>query len=351
MENRNNERGLQDMEKTVSGAITKAFITMEAIFVKNPDSPIAREKSSSRKYTELVLMLHEILQKRLAGEPPDDVRKLPFTKLFALAEMILYSVAKTPEMLLEVAKPAYAGDALVCHSLNVAFLSCKVGLQMALPLRECTELGVAAMLHDIGMTKIDAACYSHSRELSKEDQKTIEMHPQAGYAFFENLRNDFPWLLSVILEEHKRENDRGYGAVLEGELHTFSRIVGMCDSFEALTHERPFRKPFQPSDAMKAIIADKELLYSKVILRSVIESIGIYPVGSLVKLNNNKIGQVLETVPGSPLRPIVCVVDESGKERTPERIDLSRDTTVYVSGLVYSDDYARPQNGTASGGR
>lgn len=339
------------MEKTTPGAITTAFITMEAIFVKNPESPIAREKSASRKYAELVFMLHEILQNRLAGEPPDDVRNLPFTKLFALSEMIVYSVARTPEMLLEVAKPAYTGDALVCHSINVAFLSCKVGLQMALPLRECTELGVAALLHDIGMTKIDATCYSHGRELSKENQKTIEMHPQAGYAFFKNLRNDFPWLLSVILEEHKRENDRGYGTVLEGELHTFSRIVGMCDSFEALTHERPFRKPFQPSDAMKAIIADKELLYSKVILRAVIESIGIYPVGSLVKLNNNKIGQVLETVPGSPLRPIVSVVDESGGERTAERIDLSKDTTIYVSGLVYSDDYARPQNGTASGGR
>jgi HD-GYP domain-containing protein (c-di-GMP phosphodiesterase class II) len=304
MENQNNGREFRTMEKQPSGAMTTAFITMEAIFVKNPDSPIARDKSSSRKYAGLVLMLHEILQNRLAGEPPDDIRRLPFTNLFTLSEMILYSVARTPEMLLEVAKPAYAGDALVCHSLNVAFLSCKVGFQMALSLRECTELGVAALLHDIGMTKIDAACYSHDRELSKEDQKSIEMHPQAGYAFFENLRNDFPWLLSVILEEHKREHDRGYGAVLEGELHTFSRIVGICDSFEALTHVRPFRKPFQPSDAIKSIIADKELLYSKVILRAVIESIGIYPVGCLVKLNNNKIGQVMETVPGSPLRPI-----------------------------------------------
>lgn len=349
MENRNNDRESRDMEKTAPGVKTTAFITMEAVFVKNPDSPIARDKSSSRKYAELVRMLHEILQNRLTGEPPDDVRKLPFTKLFTLSEMILYSVARTPEMLLEVAKSAYAGDALVCHSVNVAFLSCKVGLQMALSLRECTELGVAAMLHDIGMTKIDAACYSHGRELSKDERKTIAMHPQAGYAFFENLRNDFPWLLSVILEEHKRENGRGYGAVLEGELHTFSRIVGICDSFEALTHERPFRKPFQPSDAMKAIIADKELLYSKAILRAVIEAIGIYPVGSLVKLNNNKTGQVLETVPGSPLRPVVSVLDESGEKRLPERIDLSKDTTIYVSGLVYSDDYARPQSGTASG--
>ena len=349
MENRNNDRTLA-MEKFASAAMAKAFITMEAIFVKNPDSPIARDKSPSRKYAELVFLLHDILQNRLAGDPPGDVRKLPFTRLFVLAEMILYSVVKTPELLLEVAKPAYAGDTLICHSLNVAFLSCKVGLQNALSLRECTELGVAAMLHDIGMTKIDASCYEHDRELSKEEQKTIEAHPRAGYAFFENLRNDFPWLLRVILEEHKRENDRGYGAALDGELHTFSRIVGMCDSFEALTHERPFRKPFHPSDAMKAIIADKEVLYSKAILRAAIESIGLYPVGSLVKLNNNRVGQVVETVPGSPLRPVVTLVNENGEERAPARIDLSRDSTVYVSSIVYTDDYAQPQKGTASGG-
>jgi hypothetical protein len=338
------------MEKTSRPAMESAIITMESIYVKNPSSPIAREKSPQCKYGELILMLHEILHNRFSGEPPDDVRNLPFTNLFALSEMIIYSLLKTPAMMLEVAKPMYGGDMLVCHSLNVAFLSCKVGQQLGMPLRECTELGVAAMLHDIGMTKIDTAFYTHGRDLSKEEQKKIETHPRAGYAFFENLRSDFPWLLSVILEEHKRENNRGYGEIVNGELHQFSRIVGMCDSFEALTHERPFRKPFHPSDAMKTIIADKEILFSKAILRAVIESIGIYPVGSLIKLNNNKIAQVIETIPGSPLRPIVNAWNENDQEKAAQEIDLSKDTTIYVLSLVYTREYAQPEKGGRAGG-
>ncbi|MBN1127983.1 MAG: HD domain-containing protein [Chitinispirillaceae bacterium] len=335
------------MAKPLSREMEAALITMEAIYVKNVQAPIARDKSPSCQYGELIGQLHEILRDRLAGEPRGDVRELPFTRLFSMAEMLIYAVAKTPQLLIEAARPAYRGDPLVCHSLNVAFLACTIGVRMRLPVRECTELGVAGLLHDIGMTKIDVRAYTHDRELSEEEQELVKTHPLAGYAFFESLRSDFPWLLSVILEEHKRENGRGYGQSLEGELHTFSRIVGICDSFEALTHERSFRKPFHPADAMKTIIAEKEHLYSKTVLREVIEAIGVYPVGSLVKLNNNKIGLVVETVPGFPLRPIVNAWDENEEEPVPVRIDLSTDATIFVSRVQYTDEYIR----TDAGGR
>jgi HD-GYP domain-containing protein (c-di-GMP phosphodiesterase class II) len=333
------------MAKSLPNEMESALITMEAIYARNAQSPIARDKLPTCQYDELVGMLHDILQNRLAGDPPGDARALPFTLLFSMAEMVLYTVVKTPHLLIEAARTAYRGDPLVCHSLNVAFFACVIGTRMRLSVRECTELGVAALLHDIGMTKIDPRAYSHGRELSKQEQEVVETHPQAGYAFFENLRSDFPWLLSVILEEHRRENGRGYGESAGGELHTFSRIVGISDSFEALTHERPFRKPFHPTDAMKAIIAEKEHLYSKAVLRNVIEAIGVYPVGSLVKLNNNKLGLVIETVPGSPLRPIVNAWDENEENPVPTRIDLSTDTTIFVSGAFYTDEYLRPDPG------
>ncbi|MBN2038041.1 MAG: HD domain-containing protein [Chitinispirillaceae bacterium] len=339
------------MDKERKQELDAAMITIEAIYVKSDHSPIARNKPYSRSYAELTDMLHDVLERRLVGEPPDDVRQLPFTKLFSMAEMVLYSIRKTPDMLLEVARPSYNGDPLVCHSLNTAFLSCAVGCQIDLSVKEITELGVAALLHDIGMTKIDPAYYAHGRSLSKAEQKKVEMHPMAGYTFFENLRSDFPWLLSVILEEHKRENDQGYGETLGGELHTFSRIVGICDSFEALTHQRPFRKPFHPSDAMKAIIADKEVLYSKPILRAFIEALGIYPVGSMVKLNNNMTGRVLRTIPGAPLRPVVSTIEENEPDIEPLVIDLSKDTNIYIVSIVYADEYARPEGKDVHGER
>ena len=331
------------MDKAKVKELQSALMVMESIYSKNPQSPAARSKPPARQYAELAEMLQAILQNRFAGAPPEDVRALPFTTLFSMAEMVVLLLVRQPGILLEVSRPRYSGDPLVCHSLNVAFLSCKVALQMDMAVKELSEIAVAGLLHDIGMTKIDAAYYSHGRALSEGQQQEIERHPEIGYRFFEKLSSDFPWLLQVILEEHKRENDRGYPSDGKGETHLFSKIVGMCDSFEALSHERPFRKPFHPADAMKAIIADKELLYDKATLRALIESIGMYPVGSLLKLNNNKIAQVVQTVPGSPLRPVVDSYEENFSENAPVRLDLSKDNNLYVLSLVYTEEYSRPE--------
>jgi HD-GYP domain-containing protein (c-di-GMP phosphodiesterase class II) len=330
------------MDKAQVKEQNAALMVMESIYARNPQSPAARDKPPSLQYTELAGMLRDVLQNRFAGAPPEDVRRLPFTTLFSMAEMIVLLLARQPRIMLEVARPRYGGEPLVCHSLNVAFLSCRVAMQMGMAVKDLTEISVAALLHDIGMTKIDAAHFSHDRGLSAGDQEKIEQHPEIGYRFLEKLSSDFPWLLKVILEEHKRENDRGYPAAAGGEQHTFSKIVGLCDSFEALAHERPFRKPFHPADAMKAIIADKELLYDKAILRAVIESIGMYPVGSLLKLNNNKIAQVVQTVPGSPLRPMVDAYEENFSDSAPVSLDLSKDNNLYVLSLVYTEEYAQP---------
>jgi len=217
-----------------------------------------------------------------------------------------------------------------------------VAMGMKLEYKELTEIGVAALLHDIGMTKLDSDCYLKKDSLSYSDRKDIEKHPILGWQFFEKLKSELPWLLRVIIEEHKREQGKGYPEDIQNDLHIYSKIIGLCDSFEALTHERIYRKAFHPADAIKAIIESKEMVFAKNVLRAMLDSLSMFPVGSLVQLNNKKSAIVIQSIFHSPIRPIVMVLSEDNKEE--EVIDLSKENNLYITGIIYNDQYQVPKD-------
>lgn len=332
------KKSLPEIGKAIES--NPAYLSLEYIYTKNVASPISSDKSTGQKYVELLAKTQDILYNKLMVEAPSTGRDLPFSTLFSVSEMLILLLAKNKEILLDVMHPQYRGDFLANHSLNVAFLALAVGSGMGLTYQELTELGVAALLHDIGMTKIDALAYTHDRELSKEERVLLEQHPVAGWKFFEKLETEFPWLLRVICEEHLREKG-GYGGKPGPVLHPYSRIVGVVDSYEALTHGRIFRKAFHPADAMKAIIEAKSSLFARNVLRATIEALSMFPVGSLVQLNNKKTALVIEAMPKAPLRPIVRSIVGEGNA-TVDIINLADVTNVYITGIIYNEFYQIP---------
>jgi HD-GYP domain-containing protein (c-di-GMP phosphodiesterase class II) len=334
-------KNLADLRKSIGS--TPLIVTLEYLYSNNVSSPVATNKTAEQKYAELVKMVTDMLYESLAGDSAGNARDIPFTSFFSISEMIILSLTKSKDILINVMYPRYTGDFLACHSLNVAFLSCSVGMGMEFEYRELTEIGVAALLHDIGMTKIDEKCYLGAEELTKSQREAMERHPVLGWRFFEKLKNEFPWLLRVICEEHKREHGQGYPADVEGDLHPYSKIVGLCDSFEALTHNRIYRKAFHPADAMKAIVAAKETVFSRDVLRGMIESLSMFPVGSIVQLNNKNAAVVVESVWRSPLRPVVRIIRENDPEPS-ETVDLSKENNLYITGIIYNDQYQVPKD-------
>lgn len=320
------------------------FVILDTQYAKSKDSAIASHKTVEAQYAELVNKLEELLHDKLQNNTRDSVRELPFTTLFSLADMVIYSIVKLGVIFQQVMNPDYLSNYLSCHSLNVAFISCKIGMGMRFSYEQLGQLGVAALLHDIGMTQLHPSIYEHQDGLSAEKRRAIESHSMLGYQFFEKVRDDFPWLMRVILETHKRENNNGYPDMVKDELHLYSKIIGVADTFEALTHNRSFRKAYHPADAIKTIIDGKKDFFAIDILRATIESIAIYPVGSLVQLNNKNIVQVIDSIEGSPMRPLVKIISEDDLNETTEQkiINLSEENNLYITGLVYSTQYLTP---------
>ncbi len=320
------------------------FVILDSQYARSKTSAIAANKTTEEQYAELVKKLEVLLLDKLQNNPRESVRELPFTSLFSLSDMIIYSIVKSGELFQLVMSPDYISKYLPCHSLNVAFISCKIGMGMRFSYEQLGQLGVAALLHDIGMTQLSPGIYEHQGTLSSDKRKAIESHSVLGYKFFEKVRDDFPWLMQAILESHKRENNRGYPAMVQNEMHIYSKIIGVADTFEALCHNRSFRKAYHPTDAMKTIINGKKEYFATAILRATIESLAIYPVGSLVQLNNRNIAQVINTIEGAPMMPIVKIIGEDDLNEATEQkvINLSEENNLYITGLVYSTQYLTP---------
>ncbi|MDD5675999.1 MAG: hypothetical protein PHC61_17645, partial [Chitinivibrionales bacterium] len=139
------------------------FVVLDSIYSKNENSPVAGTKPAAIRYGELLQRVDEVLLRGLAIESAVTTRNMPFTSIFSIAEMIILSMTKTEDVFLQVMNPHYSGNFIPGHSLNVAFLSCKVGMGLKFSYKELTEVCVAAILHDLGMTKIAPDCYYHDR--------------------------------------------------------------------------------------------------------------------------------------------------------------------------------------------
>lgn len=317
---------------------TQTYLFMESLYARNNESPVFHKKSVSSTYRELFLKVVEIVVEGFKNKNVKSPRDLPFTSIFSLGEMVVYASTRNSDILLEVMRPDYLSNFLPCHLLNVAILSSKVSIQLNKNFSEQTEIAVAGLLHDIGMAFIDQSVFSHEGNLSEEEKNIIRNHPEEGYKILEIMENQLPWLVKVVLEEHKREDGSGYPANVNGELHPYSKIIGLCDTFEALTHKRHHRNAYHPADVMKAIVKKvRSAEHVPNMVKALIETVSLYPVGSFVILNNEKVAQVVRAIPKNPLRPDIQIFEKDSNQTTTCR--LIEETNLHIAGIVYDDNY------------
>jgi HD-GYP domain-containing protein (c-di-GMP phosphodiesterase class II) len=236
------------------------LVMIEYQYTRNGSSPLATGKSAGKRYAELANMLQRILRDSFIGDPASEARQLPLSSLFSISEMVVLSLVKYREVLDFVVAPRYTAGYIACHSLNVAFLSCAIGLEIDLRLPELAELGVAALLHDIGMLRMEDDTCLTEKELTAGQRSLIKMHPLFGRKFFTDAADDVPfWLVRAVSEEHERDQGSGYPEGIRGTMHHYAAIIGICDTLEALTHERVYRNPVSMDEALQTITQDTGL--------------------------------------------------------------------------------------------
>ena len=232
-------------------------------------------------------------------------------------------------------------DNLAAHSVNVCIYALMLGTGVNYSRKQLIELGITAILHDIGMIFIPQEIVEKTGELTASEIEKIRKHPYYTYKILQTLGEKYSWIAKVAYQEQEREGGQGYPRGLKGdEIHDYAKIIGVVDVYEALTHHRPQRKGYMPHEAVKLLLGTQKELFSNEIKRLLLTKLSCFPLGSYVKLNSKAICKVIEINEDSPLRPTVEILFDSQDRKLPKRkvINLADAPLLYVTGTVYESD-------------
>lgn len=206
---------------------------------------------------------------------------------------------------------------LVIHSLRCTVLAIATALQLHMPLSKMIELGVCCILHEIGMLQLPPQIYMGSKQLTPGEKAMISKHPVYGYSIVKNL--NFPTTIQLgILEHHEKENGTGYPRRLQGDKLSYAaKIISIVCSYEAITSKRNYKSERSSLDGMVELLLNKNNAYSPDIVRALLHTVSLYPIGTYVYLKNRKIAIVTDTVSDNPKCPIVQLVTEKKADGSP----------------------------------
>jgi len=222
---------------------------------------------------------------------------------------------------------------LSVSAINCMIISAVIGNTMRLASHRLLQLSTGALMHDVGMLKVEKGILEKQGKLSGEELTKIRTHPVMGYQIISKDMRYPEEIALVALQHHEHWDGRGYPRSLKGEdITLFARVVTVADAYEAMVSERPYRNSMIGYSAMKNVLSDNGRHFDPQVLKAFLESMGVFPIGSIVQLNNSSIGRVGENHAEAPLRPKVeLLIDELGTQiEGTEILDLLGKKNLFI---------------------
>jgi hypothetical protein len=228
------------------------------------------------------------------------------------------------------------GHVLAKSSVNTAILSAFIAMELKFSHHKVMQIIIGALLHDVGMLRLPGEITNKSGGLSEAELQRVQAHPLYTYKIItkELLYPEDVGL--VALQHHERWDGEGYPRRISGaNIDMGARIVSVADAFEAMVSEKPYRNSMMGYQAMKNLLSDNSRRFDPDVLKAFIKTMGIYPIGSVIMLNNGAIARVTEVQGDAPLRPkIRLLIDEFGKvykNDEGELIDLLTEKSLFIA--------------------
>lgn len=232
---------------------------------------------------------------------------------------------------------------LAIRSLNSTLIALVVGLGIKLNSHRLIQLATGSLMHDVGMVQVSEDIIAKTDKLTNEELAEIRTHTLLGYQHLsKNMR--YPADIALMaLQHHERWDGTGYPQRLKGEEIALSaRIITIADSYLAMVKDRPYRSSMIGYTAIKAVLGDNGSHFDPKMLKAFLDSIGIFPVGSIVQLNDSSIGRVVSPNVDAPLRPrLELLVDAAGTRlKIPEPLDIVERQKIFITKAVDPREYA-----------
>jgi len=247
-----------------------------------------------------------------------------------MIDQITASVMKNSSVLLSVARLKVADDYTYMHSVAVCALMIALARTLGMDDVGCKEAGLAGLLHDIGKAFIPMAILNKAGSLTAAEYEIMRRHPDLGYAHLAMDPSIPRYASEVCLHHHEKIDGSGYPDQLSGRAVTkLSRMAAICDVYDAITSDRTYKKSWDPAESL-ARMASWHGQFDKTLFSAFVKTLGIYPIGSLLKMESGRTAVVIRQTPTMLTKPVVKIFlqDDSGAIAGTEILDLSsRDVT------------------------
>lgn len=235
------------------------------------------------------------------------------------------AIMRSPAAMLSVVRLKKKDDYTYLHSVAVAALMMALGRQLGVAGEALNDLGMAGLLHDVGKIGVSDAILNKPGRLSPLEMASVRLHPQIGGDILRAISSAHPVALDVCLHHHEKLDGTGYPDQLAGvAISRAARMGAICDVYDAITSDRPYKKGWAPVEAIRRMAEWQEGHFDREIFFTFVKMIGIYPTGTLVRLQSERLAVVLTQCESSTLTPIVRVFRllPSNQDIEPLLLDL-----------------------------
>lgn len=243
-----------------------------------------------------------------------------------LVENVAASVMRNQGALINLVRLKQADDYTYLHSVAVCVMMISLARQVGLPDDQVRDCGLAGLLHDLGKVAIPAEILNKPGKLTDSEFELVKRHPVAGFEALAGWQDVPDIARDVCLHHHERFDGKGYPDRLQGEqISVHARMGAICDVYDAITSNRPYKSGWCPAESLKRMAEwTKEGHFDPVLFGAFVKCMGIYPVGTLLRLKSNRLGVVTDNSK-SLLKPVVKVFFSvrSMGYIVPEEVDLS----------------------------
>ena len=303
-------------------------------------TPFNKELSSRRivKYDDKIAVTSEISEANNAYQKIKDEfdnmasrigsgKSLNIANLNEIITPLVDSVVRNPGASIWLARLKSQDSYTYRHCIAVAIWCSVIGRQIGLPKKELALLSMGGMLLDIGKLKIPGAVLNKKQQLSEREFSLVKKHVDLSLKMATDSSRRIPQpVMDMIACHHERFNGSGYPQALEGtEIPLYARIAAIADCYDAITSQRVYAKPIPHALAIKKMYEWRGYDFQPELIEAFIQSVGIYPTGTLVELSSGEVGIVVKENPGKRLRPQVLVILDQNKNQLEDfnEIDLA----------------------------
>jgi len=254
------------------------------------------------------------------GKAVDSEQCLP------LVEEVASSVARNPSALISLARLKTKDDYTYMHSVAVCALMVSLAQQLGMDDAQVREAGLAGLLHDVGKMMMPLDVLNKPGQLTEAEFGVMRSHPMRGYQLLKEGGSVPESALDVCLHHHEKVDGTGYPHKLKGEeISLLARMGAVCDVYDAITSVRPYKSAWDPAGSIQRM-AQWQGQFDPQVFKAFVKTVGIYPVGSLVKLESGRLAVVVDLNPLSLAAPVVRVF-YSTRSKLPipvQELDLSQ---------------------------